>query len=913
VTALIAVLSGSVSDLVAQTHRPLLDAVRHFQSVWGVDLSYASNTLQDRYTMWTNPVTSDVETDLEYLLDDTGVTFFRQPSGTFFLRPLEIQVSTLIGSVHSLETGTPLRGAHIALVGTPEGTTSDLNGRFTLSTTPRSSARIRVSHVGYLPEDQIINLTADSILTLNIWLSEWVLQERPLEIIASPLPNDLSSFISNRPYTMDVREAADLRQVTGLGTPDIVRNLRDVAGLYIDLATSDIHIQGSGIGEHQFQLDGSAIFEPVHLGLFGIFNPFAIDKITVRKAGFDAEHGSYLAGIIDVEHSLISDNEIEVQVDPISFNARVTNQMGLESSNLYMMGAFRTSIWDHWWSSLRSESVNDLLREWNRPDEFLMVASIYPLKRVFQQGYYNLVDRLQKAPFPSLPNIRFNDLHGAVKLEFNEKNEFGFSIYTGYSDLAGRLLSASVDPASQSVPPDRHAWTNRNMRLYWQQDLTDNFEWRLSWRRGQYSFSHNYGGLDRQNSVHAAFNLYRYNSVKTSDENGLSNNDIDLSVSHQFGQGFLQAGLGISWMQHHFRIQHVFPRVLEHERHSLNSSGYAQQVWNPRPWIELTSGLRLTWVRVQDHWHFEPRASMLLKSPYRGGYGISAKFAMGTYYQFLNQFEIATISPSSIVPSTRFWLPIDETLPAPRSNHYSIDVSAQLWTDWQLGLEYYYKNQSRLYRIDYPKLWIQEVDSTIISRIDEFASETDGYVYGTSVELRRNGEKIQLALRFERSESKRKYIFRGQEATILPVPWNVPQQFQIKGIFRPIPELEGSIRWYGTWGRKWAYKQAYYDLLGSDIDYAASFEEYSFLDPTADGHLLAPFSQLDLGIAVTIGNNSIRRFQIRFDLLNTLSRDNPAHRYLEEQPELGSEIRILTDKTSYLIGRALTLSAQLHW
>ena len=906
---------GSVPDLVAQSHhRPLLDAVKHFQSVWSVDLSYASNTLQGRYTGWSDPVATTAENDLEYLLDGTGVTFFRQPGGTFFLQPYETQVSTLVGSVRSEESGTPLRGAHIALVGTQEGTTSDLNGRFVLSTTPQNSAKIRVSHVGFLPKDIDIDLVADSVLTLSVWLSEWVLQERPLEITASPLLDEFSLLISDRPYEMDIRRAEDLRQVIGVGTPDIVRSLSDVAGLYVDLATSDIHMQGSGLGEHQFKLDGSTVFEPIHLGLFGIFNPFAIDKITVRKAGFNAEHGSYLAGIINAEHSLTSDRAIEVQIDPISLNARITNYMDFGGTNLSMMGAFRTSIWDHWWSKLRSESVNDLLREWNRPDEFLMLASIYPLKQAFEQGYNTLAARLQKVPYPSLPDIGFNDIHAATKIELSDGKETGASVYVGNSDFEGRLLSAPVDPTPKSIPPDRHAWTNRSIRLYWQQPLTNNIDWRISWRRGKYLLSHNYGGLDRQNSVHAAFNLYRYNSIETSDENGISNNDLDLSINHRHAQGFLRAGVDFSWMQHHFRIQHVFPRVLDHERKSLISSGYFQQVWGPLPWMELTTGLRLTWLRVQDRWHIEPRTSLLFKSPYRGGYGVSLRIATGIYYQFMNQFEIATISPSTIVPSTRFWLPVDETLPAPISNHFSIDLSAQLWTDWQLGFEYYYKDQRYLYRIDYPMLWSQEVDSTTINKIDQFVSQTNGYVYGTSIELRRNGEKIQLALRFERSESMRKYTFRGNEANMLPVPWNTPQQFQTKAVFRPIPSLEGTIRWHGAWGRKWAFKRAYYDLLGSNIDYAARFEDYSFEDPTAKGHSLAPFSQLDLGIGVIIRDRLDRSFQIRLDVLNALGRRNPAYRYLLEREQLGPDAKkILTDETSYLIGRTLTLSAQLRW
>lgn len=907
-----AILSGLLTDAVAQSQRSLLEAVQHFQSIWGVDISYASNTLDDHHTLWDEPAAPTAEEDLKNLLKGTGVTFFRQAGGTFFLEPIVTRPTTLTGSIHAKETGYPLRGVHISLVGTSEGTVSDLDGKFILSTTAQDSIIVRFSHVGYLHRDLALNLPADSTLAVYVSLSEWVMEQFPLEVIASALPSEFPFLIYSEPYEMDIRKADDLRQIIGIGTPDIVRNLADVAGLYIDLSTSDIHIQGSGLGEHQFRLDGNAVFEPIHLGLFGIFNPFAIDQITVQKAGFDVEHGSYLAGIINAEHSLESDQAVALQIDPISFNARITNRMDFPGSSLSIMGAFRNSIWDHWLSNLRSESVNELLMDWNRPDQFLMRASVYPLKRFFEQGYTMLVNSIAPPPAPSLPDINFKDIHAATQLVLDDGAEAGISIYTGKSRFEGRLLSAAnVD---RTTPPDRHTWMNRSVRIYWEQDLTETIRWRATWRRGTYAFSHTYGGLDRQNSVQAAFNLYRYNSIETSDENGISNNDVGLSLHHSHVRGFLRMGVDLSWIRHNFSIQHVLPRVLNHERRSLIASGYAQHAWNPVSWAELTTGFRFTWLRVQSRWHIEPRTALLLKSPYKDGYGVSLRLATGIYYQFLNQFEIATISPSSIVPSTRFWIPVDETYRAPISNHYSIDLSAQLFTHWQVGFEYYYKDQRRLYRIDYPKLWRQDKDTeSVIQSVDQFVHKTSGFVSGASAELRRNGTRLQLALRLERSESKREYAFRNSEIRLLPVPWNVPQQLQFKVMYKPIPALEGSMRWQGAWGRQWGYKRAYYDLLGSDIDHAATYDEFSFVDPTAEGHELAPFVQLDLGISVIIHGTSSRKFQVRVDLLNAMDRENPAYRYLQEQGQFGTERQVLVNRTSYLIGRTFTLSAQLQW
>ena len=905
------VLMGSASVSVAQSHLNLLDAVERFQAAWGVDISYTSSTLEGLATEWTGPVASDAESDLELMLQGTGVTFIRQPSGTFIL---ESSVSTLTGIVRAQETGIPLRDVHIYLAGTPEeGTISDLNGNFTLTTSPRSTAKIAISHVRYQTVVREVELLADSTLLLEIWLSEFVMQGREIEIIAPRIPPEPTLVISPYPFEMDTRGPEDLRQTTGMGTPEVPRNLWDIPGLYVDPSNSDIHMQGGGRGEHQFQLDGTPIFEPIHLGLFGIFNPFAIRQVTVRKAGYDVEWGSSLAGIINAEHSIDATKAIEVQIDPISFNVRIADRIELGPARVSVMGAFRSSVWNRWWNNFRSESIDQLLRDWNRPDAFLMRASIYPLKRVFEPGYNTLIDRLQTVPAPLLPDIYFNDLHGAYKIELPSNKEAGFSWYQGTSMLEGRLLSASTD-STRKVSPDRHEWENQSMRIYWRQHLTENFSWRTSWRRGNYALSHNYGGLDRQNSVHAAFNLYQFNVIETSDQNSLLNNDLGLSIDYSVPQLHVSAGLDLSWSNHRFSIQHVFPRVLEHERKSRTSAGYAQQIWSPWPWAEFTTGLRLTWTKAQDRFHLEPRAAILFKSPYTGGYGVSLRLATGIYYQFLNQFEIATISPSTIVPSTRFWLPIDETNRAPLAYHYSVDLSAQLWTYWQFGFEYYYKDQRRLYRIDYPMLWRQETGASPITAINEFVTNTNGFAFGTAAELLRNGDMFDLELRYEYSGSKREYSFRNNEPVLVPVPWNIPRQFQTKIAVRPIPLLEGTVRWRGAWGRKWGYQQTYYDLLGSSPDYIENFDGYSFTDPTAPGHELAPFSQFDVALAAHIRDRAgSSLLQLRLDVLNAFDRFNPAHRYLREQNEFEDEDQSLTDEMSYLLRRTFTFSVQLQW
>lgn len=63
------------------------------------------------------------------------------------------QTSTVKGTVVSAEDGQPVVGASVLVVGTSQGTVTDINGAFSISNVPASAKTLRVSFIGMLPKE----------------------------------------------------------------------------------------------------------------------------------------------------------------------------------------------------------------------------------------------------------------------------------------------------------------------------------------------------------------------------------------------------------------------------------------------------------------------------------------------------------------------------------------------------------------------------------------------------------------------------------------------------------------------------------------------------------------------------------------------------------------------------------------
>ena len=915
---LLTILSGpgilGLKDAAAQ-QLTLHEAIVLFQEAWRVDLSYNAALLDGRGTQWTHPTGNSAEADLNSLLEGTGLVSTRLSSGTFSLVPAA-RTGILTGEVLHDSTAQPLPRAHVLVRGEHLDAITDLGGRFTVGDLPPGEYTVRAQHIGYASAQARVSIAAGETTELALHLRQITHELEPAHVVANssdiPIPHSLADMLVTK----------EISQIGGLGTADLIKNLDRVSGLRVSDLSNDIHIQGGDAGEHRFVLDGSPVYSPVHLlGLVGAMNPYAINQIEVSKAGFGASKGSYLSGVLHSTHAVRDTSRFyaDMHIDPVSFNALAGARIG-KSFNI--MGAVRTSTWNSVLSRLRSSAIDSLLLSWSAPDKFLQRASFYTVQSVNPALYELYLQRLDNLPSPDLPDVDFNDMHLAGRLDIGVRHALRPSYYRGSSGIYGRrLIDALLEDDESIAEPDLYDWKNENVQLTWSYIFHTTALATVRARVSRYQLSHSYAGLNRQTAIPVLFDRLFFNLEPADDGNRIREFALDAKLDAEHAFGSFQTGVEVVSASHSFVLPSIFPQSIDHSGTSSRLVIYAEDTNRIASGLEITAGSRFTYIGAHRKLYAEPRVALTL------GFGrtLTGRLAAGQYYQFVNQFDVTTFSPSTIVPYARFWLPVDASLKPPRALHLAGDISIVPISNWALRLEGYYKKLLRLYRVDYPTLFRPDPDETVfripeaIETQDGFMDPTHGYAYGGSASLEFSQPWLHIRLQSEVSIAEREYEFRGGDTRIEPVPWSEPFRAHLYLDLTPLRGFSLKAHWYGGWGRVWGFQQAYFDFLGMDVDQPLVVDDFDFRYPSTDAeHQLPPTRQLDLGVAFSEWIRSIE-LRAQVNLINATDRRNVAHYMLREVPAPEPGPGALTSRTKlvkesrHLLGRALVISLQVHF
>lgn len=113
------------------------------------------------------------------------------------------QTRDVSGTVSDKSDGSPIAGANIIVKGSASGTTTDANGRFTLSVPPNSN-RLIVSFVGFLTQE--VDITSITNITISLEASASELEE-----VVVSVGRGSQRTITDTPLPIDNFTATDLR------------------------------------------------------------------------------------------------------------------------------------------------------------------------------------------------------------------------------------------------------------------------------------------------------------------------------------------------------------------------------------------------------------------------------------------------------------------------------------------------------------------------------------------------------------------------------------------------------------------------------------------------------------------------------------------------------------------------------
>jgi ferric enterobactin receptor len=279
---------------------------------------------------------------LTTLLDGTGLTYELIPPRTIRIvsdpagvparseqqgvAPTRRDI-TVSGVVQDMATGERLPFANVVLAGTDRGTTTNVDGYFTLFDVPDDTTVLTISHLGYQPLSfQLHPQTQTDDLRIGLRAYGVELSEVVVAAHREEQMIQASTGISQIGIT-----PAALGKLPSFGEKDIFRSLQLLPGISgSNESSSGLFIRGGTPDQNLILFDGFTVYHVDHLfGVFSAFNANALKDLQLYKGGFEAKYGGRLSSVVDMTGK---DGNTE------TFN--IGGGLSLLSANAYAEGPF---------------------------------------------------------------------------------------------------------------------------------------------------------------------------------------------------------------------------------------------------------------------------------------------------------------------------------------------------------------------------------------------------------------------------------------------------------------------------------------------------------------------------------------------------------------------------------------------
>ncbi|WP_072715192.1 TonB-dependent receptor [Rhodothermus profundi] len=200
------------------------------------------------------------------------------------------QTGKIAGYVRDADTGDPLPGVNVVIVGTTLGSATDVEGHYVILNVPPGVYAVRASFIGYQEVTQTgVVVNSGRTTELNFELQETFLEIGREVVVVAERP----VIDPERVASSEIIRPDDV----ALSVPGIY-DLADVFDLTVDV--SEGHFRGGRIGEEIYLLNGINIVNPLNNSR--AFQPptIALEEVEIITGGFPAEYGNAQSGVVNI-------------------------------------------------------------------------------------------------------------------------------------------------------------------------------------------------------------------------------------------------------------------------------------------------------------------------------------------------------------------------------------------------------------------------------------------------------------------------------------------------------------------------------------------------------------------------------------------------------------------------------------
>lgn len=631
--------------LWAQTS--LRDGMAVLEKKYGIHFVYDASLPLERRLGQPNGTT--LEEALAHLFEGSDIRYEIKGKHVILKKNRKVTISGLILDAASGET---LIGAGVT--SGKDGAVTNNFGFYSLSI-PGKDDKVSVSYsyVGYTTKTISIQVQKDT--TINVRLSPGASLEEAIVTAQRE-----SGVAATKMSAIEVPVAAIKSAPALFGEADVLKTIQLLPGVQGGTeGFSGLYVRGGGPDENLLLLDGIPIYNAEHmLGIFSVFQPEAVKKVTLYKGSFPARYGGRISSIIDVRTN-----------DGNLYETHGSFGVSMLSDKLHLEGPI--------WKGKTSFSVSA------RGMHTLLLTPIIKLTG-FDGNYF------------------FYDLDAKLTHRFSDRDRLYFNVYNGLDDFyyrnqdnygSGRTGGDIADNQNLGI-----RWGNTVAALRWNHVLGPKLFANTTVAFNRYKMQIESDLVSKETGLDGSLGNNRYQfDYRSGMRDWVAKVDFDYTPSPSQKVKF-----GADYTYHTFipetfttYAREVMGGVVQIDT-TISMKSNAEQVGHEASlYVEddIRIGSRLTLnpgfhaslfgTQGKTYWSLEPRMSAKV--------AMSEDWSAKVSYSRMSQY-VHLLSSSQISLPVDLWVPITKDIRPETSDQYSLGLYFNGIPGWEFSLEGYYKN-----------------------------------------------------------------------------------------------------------------------------------------------------------------------------------------------------------------------------
>lgn len=551
---------------------------------------------------------------------------------------------TLNGYVTDRQSAETLIGVNI-LSGSA-GTTTNTFGYYTL-TLPEGTHTVSFSYMGYHTHHTTLTLYKDSLLNIKLETDNHILRE----IV---ITDRQEAGVQSTGTGSHVIPQTQIKQTpVVLGETDILKTIQLMPGVQAgNEGFSGLCVRGGTPDQNLVLLDGVPVYNADHvLGLFSIFTPEAVKKVTLYKGSYPARYNGRLSSIVDIR---TNDGDMH------HYHGSLT--VGMPITKFHLEGPIRKG-----------------------KTAFSLTG------RGFYAYYYGFFDLNAKVnhKFSDRSRLFLNLYNGGDRLKYN---------YTDRSDhLEDDLLSQTNCQGKEKMN-----WGNFIGSLRWNYVFTPKLFANVTLAYNRYGMRITHEEKDYEVRNYEPFSTYSFKQNYQSGITDLSGRlDFDFTPNPRHHIKF-----GGEYIRHHFRPETNNIKIHEEQEQTIRKDTLYQSSANSRLNGHEISLYAEDRIDIGKHWstntgvnlalfHTQGKSYVSLQPRISLRYKPSDEWAVKTSYTMIDQYVHLLTSTPLALP-TDLWVPITRNIKPMNAHQISIGTVYTGWKGWELSLEGYWKQMNHV-------------------------------------------------------------------------------------------------------------------------------------------------------------------------------------------------------------------------